>query len=59
MTDTKIISKEVSDDLTLTKFKGRPNEDYNLWKFRLKSVLRGKQYWNKLLSKDCPEDVKE
>ena len=59
MTDTKIVSKEVSDDLTLTKFKGRPNEDYNLWKFRLKSVLRGKQYWNKLLSKDCPEDVKE
>ena len=52
-------SRDQSKNHTLPKFKRRVQDDCNLWRFRLKSVLRGNQYWKSLNGKDCPVDIQE
>lgn len=50
-------SEKESDDYTLPKFKGKGSKEYNLWRFRLKVILTGKQYCDAIKNKDCPKDV--
>jgi len=39
-------------------YKGKPHEDYNLWRFRLKAALQAKQYWAPLQTANCTEEIK-
>ena len=52
-------SLDDSDEYALPKFKGLSYDDYNLWRFSLKSALRGEQYCKQIHEYTCPARIKE
>lgn len=46
-------------DAKLSKFNGKSNEDYSIWRIRAEIALKGKGYWKQLDKETCPENTKE
>ncbi len=39
------------------KFRGQSNEDYRLWRLRVETALRGKDYWENVSAKGCDKKI--
>lgn len=49
-----------NDDVyRISKFTGKPSEDYTTWRLRAVIALKGKGFWSALQKKECAEDIKE
>ena len=49
----------LDEDNRIQKFDGRRSDDYNLWRIRAVTALKGKGFWSNLQKKDCDSGTKE
>lgn len=47
------------DERKLSRFNGKESDDYNLWRIRAETALRGKKIWNKLHDEGCSQDIRD
>ena len=53
------MARDDDRDRKLSRFNGRASDDYNLWRIRAETALRGRKLWSKLNKEDCSEEIKD